>query len=262
MWFLGLVTFLVGAHAGMAMSGANSILIPTWIFVLVIVWVLTLGTLFLPPRTKDPRDLVFPWQLGSFIASWRTLTPPLSEEKRTSLYASIACVVLTVVVNLVHPDLKLLLLTGFLYLVNFIHTYPLFQRKVLAVNGVGATTLAVPLIIGYVLTAGSWPATDIIVIVLIYSGTMGIYFSAVGDGTARAKVLFLSSAVLGTACSVALAHYGTVYALAAVPLPLISLMSLRVYDERSLHRLHDALFYLAGVVWTLVGSYFFATHLF
>lgn len=245
---------------GLMVFGRSSAVVPTWHFVLFLLWAISIGMVAaLSYATKSSR-IVFPWELIGNLKHLATGTGRLERSAGISLLISSAFLLLLLLVNLISLDGKVLVLSICLLVADFVYDSPFikepYRSRIAVVYGVA---LIIPLLVGYVFSTHAWPNPDLVVAGICYVVAMGIYANAVkGEYVLSKNTSLCISALVSVICGYILSRYDLFYSLTVSSLLIVLMLSVQAKDNSKMHEIHNLAFYFHFVVGTLVGFHFFA----
>ncbi len=260
LWVFSSVTYLLGVAMGLVVFGSASAIVPTWHFVLFVCWMISLGMIAGLSYTKRSPHIVFPWEVLRNLGSLKAQRSGVSGDAIISLTISSAFLILLLLVNLISLDGKILILSIWLLVADFIYDSPYIKGNYRSgINAVYGAVLATPLFVGFVFITRTWPPTDLLVAGVCYGIAMGIYANAVrGDYVLSKNKSLGISAIFTVVCGYILSQYDIVYSLAVSSLVAVLMRSAYAKDSLTMHKIHDMAFYLHFAVGILVGCYFFS----
>jgi hypothetical protein len=260
LWVFSSVTYLLGVAMGLTVFGSSSAIVPTWHFVLFICWMISLGMIAGLSYAKGSPHIVFPWEVLCNLRNLKNQRSGVSGDATISLIISSAFLILLFLVNLISLDSKILILSIWLLVADFIYDSPHIKGSYRSgINTVYGAVLAIPLFVGYVFITRVWPPTDLLVAGVCYGIAMGIYANAVRGEHVLSKNKSLGiSAVFTVVCGYILSQYGVVYSLAVSSLVVVLICSAYAKDSLTMHKIHDTAFFLHFAAGILMGGYFFS----
>lgn len=259
LWVYSVGVYFLGLILGSSyQSGSLSVgMEPIFLFAL---WFLSAGIIMGFAHLEGYSDIIFPHDIVisgvSVIWGWELFSGFRkrldTNDGKISFAVSAASLLFFISANALYFDWLIFFVGTGIYLIDFLYNSKIIYGKHRPILDIGCGVIyMIPLLIGYIITAGKLPPSQLIFAGSIYCIALELYAITVGSdlylknghGASAVflgkKLSILGSAFLAMICGLILAEYDPMYFLAVAPLLSMLFLSSIVKNHNELKRIYS-----------------------